>query len=67
MNYLDQKQKAALEHAMSCAAEFLAECGTSDLAKLTPEQAEEFGVILICRYGERTPGSYILDDDIPFR
>lgn len=65
MNFLDKKQKAALEHAMSCAAEFLAECGTSDLAKLTPEQAEEFGVILICRYGERTPG-HIFEDDVPF-
>lgn len=53
MNELNPSQKKALEHAMNCAAEYLAECGTTDLAALTPDQAEMLGTIIVCRYSEQ--------------
>lgn len=53
MNDMTPSQEEALAKAMSLAAEYLHECGTTDLAALTPEQAMEFGKILVCRYGEQ--------------
>lgn len=52
MNDMTPSQEEALFNAMRQAGEFLHECGTTDLAALTPEQALEFGKIIVCRYGE---------------
>lgn len=53
MNHMNPSQEAALLKAAGFAMEYLKECGTTDLAKLTPEQAIEFCKVLVCRYGEQ--------------
>lgn len=58
MNHIHESQEGALLAAIGFAAEYLQECGTTDLAALTHEQAIEFARVLVCRYGEQ--------DFIPF-
>lgn len=53
MNDTTRSQEDAILHAVGLAAEYLHECGTTDLAALTPEQALEFAKILIFRYQEQ--------------
>jgi hypothetical protein len=63
---MNHGQEAALEKALACAGAYLNELGEFDLSKLTPEQATEFGRIIVCRYSEQSRLGAILDDDIPY-
>lgn len=53
MNDMLPAQEEALVKALGLAAEYLHELGEFDLSKLTPEQALEFGKVLVCRYSEQ--------------
>jgi len=50
---MNELNEIALDSAIENAVQFLREAGTTDLAKLSPEQVRELMRVIVCRYQDK--------------